>query len=266
MLELRALARDALVAAEVSAKLAVVAQLRALQASGGLVLDGDAVLPGIEIPGRPEVPVLVPPQRVPRRRFGTASGRAALLHALAHIEFNAINLALDAVARFHGLPAAYYWDWLKVALEEADHFQLLTAELDRPGHYYGEFPAHNGLWEQAWKTRDDVLARMALVPRLLEARGLDVTPGIQSRLRAAGAHEAADLLEIILRDEVGHVAIGNHWYRYLCAERGLDPITTFARLRADYDAPSLYPPFNTQARLAAGFVAEELAVLEQTGS
>ena len=218
----------------------------------------------IETPGRPATPALLHPSAVPRRRLGSAEGRAAMIHAITHIEFNAINLALDAVCRFGGLPDDYYLDWITVAKEEAHHFTLLSQHLQHHyGHSYGDFPAHNGLWDMAEKTRDDVLVRMALVPRILEARGLDVTPGMRARLAHHGDAEAAAILDIILRDEVGHVAVGNRWYERLCAERGVEPMATFARLMREYDAPKIHPPLNREARLASGFSAAELDAMER---
>lgn len=213
------------------------------------------------IPGRPAEPLLVAPSQVERRAMHTPEGRAALLHALTHIEFNAINLALDAIWRFPGMPCAYYMDWLRVAREEAEHFCLLTNHLKQLGVYYGQFPAHNGLWEMVEKTRDDVLARMALVPRTLEARGLDATPGIRAKLMQAGEKDAAAILDIILRDEIGHVAIGNHWYHWLCQARGLEPIACYDDLAIRYDAPALRGPFNLTARREAGFAEAELMAL-----
>jgi len=220
----------------------------------------DAALP---VPGRPALPELVAPQRVERRRsLQSAAGRAAMIHALCHIEFNAINLALDAVWRFPGMPADYYRDWLRVADEEALHFTLLADHLGTLGFGYGDFPAHNSLWEMADRTAGDVLARMALVPRTLEARGLDASPPVRAKLAGAGDHAAAAIIDIILRDEVGHVAIGNRWYRWLCVQRGLDPVATYAELAAHYRAPRLRGPFNLDARRAAGFDEDELAWLE----
>lgn len=213
------------------------------------------------IVGRPAHPLLVSPLDVPRRRLGTIEGRAALIHAIAHIEFNAINLALDAALRFPSLPSDYYRDWIRVAAEEAKHFQLLADHLATLGYAYGDFPAHNGLWEMAEKTAGDVLSRMALVPRLLEARGLDVTPGMQARLLAAGDTAAAAILDIIFRDEVGHVAVGNRWFRWLCAERGLNPLNTFRDYLRRFDAPRQIGELNVEARLRAGFEMDELAVL-----
>ena len=213
------------------------------------------------LPGRPTRPELVEPRKLGRRSMQSAQGRAVLLHALAHIEFNAINLALDAVWRFAGMPAAFYADWLKVAAEEAYHFSLLCARLADYGHAYGDFPAHDGLWDMCERTRGDVLARMALVPRTLEARGLDASPPIRARLQQAGDHASASILDVILRDEIGHVLIGNRWFRHLCDEGGLDPHATYTRLADQYHAPKLRGPFNFEARRDAGFDEAELAEL-----
>jgi len=229
---------------------------------------GEAVLdPGAQIaapaglPGRPALPRLVAADQVPRRSPFTLAGRAALLHAICHIEFNAINLALDAVWRFGGLPEQFYRDWLQVAGEEALHFSLLREHLQTLGHDYGDFDAHDGLWRMTEATSGDVIARMALVPRTLEARGLDATPPIQAKLKKAGDLRAVAILDTILRDEIGHVAVGNHWYGWLCARDGLDPLTLYPTLVARYAAPRLRPPFNWEARRAAGFSEAELNAL-----
>lgn len=217
--------------------------------------------PAAPLPGRPDRPELVPPMQVPHRSPHTNEGLAALLHAIAHIEFNAIHLALDAVWRFPGMPPDFYRDWLRVADEEATHFGLLRVHLQSLGHDYGDFPAHNGLWEMCVKTQDDITARMALVPRTLEARGLDATPLIQARLRKVGtpaALGAIDILDVILRDEIGHVAIGNRWYGWLCARQGLEPLAHYRALARLHHAPRLKPPFNDAARRAAGFSQPEL--------
>jgi uncharacterized ferritin-like protein (DUF455 family) len=211
-----------------------------------------------DLPGRPALPRLVPAKQVPSRSPFTLAGRAALLHAVTHIEFNAINLALDAVWRFADMPPAYYRDWLRVAAEEALHFTLLREHLVSLGADYGAFDAHDGLWAMTERTAHDPIARMALVPRTLEARGLDAAPPMQARLREAGDLRAVAILEVILRDEVGHVAIGNHWYRWLCVRDGLDPVSLYDELAARYQAPRLRPPFNRAARLAAGFTPAEL--------
>ncbi|MDE1950147.1 MAG: ferritin-like domain-containing protein, partial [Burkholderiales bacterium] len=170
-------------------------------------------------------------------------------------------LALDIVWRFAGMPEAFYRDWLGVAREEALHFSLLREHLRSMGHEYGDFPAHDALWEMAAKTRHDVLARVALVPRTLETRGLDASPPIRAMLVAAGDLRAGEILDIILRDEIGHVALGNRWYRWLCTQRGLDPVTTYAELAERHGAPRQRGPFNLEARRAAGFTEAELALL-----
>lgn len=215
----------------------------------------------VNIPGRPHKPDLVSPLDVKKRSMRTLEGRAALIHALAHIEFNAINLALDAIWRFKNMPETYYRDWLKVAAEEAYHFTLLNTHLKTLGFEYGSFSGHNSLWEMVERTQDDVLARMALVPRTMEARGLDASPPLRNKLAQAGDTAAAEILDIILHDEIGHVAIGNVWFNWLCEQRKLDPIATFEALCAQYKAPKLRPPFNMEARKKAGFSEEELALL-----
>lgn len=215
------------------------------------------------IPGRPEKPELVAPQALGRRSMRTEQGRAALIHALSHIEFNAINLALDAIWRFPAMPAQYYVDWLKIAAEEALHFTMLHDHLQSLGYRYGDFTGHDSLWEMVAKTSDDVLARMALVPRTLEARGLDASPPLRAKLAQAGDLKAAAILDILLRDEIGHVAIGNRWYGWLCEQRGLEPVSTYARLTAQYQAPKLRGPFNFPARRAAGFSEAELALMAE---
>ncbi len=213
------------------------------------------------LPGRPALPVLVPPKDVPTRSPSTLEGRAALLHAICHIEFNAINLALDAVWRFAGMPADFYADWLQVASEEALHFSLLHEHLRSLGCHYGDFNAHDGLWSMCERTAGDIVARMALVPRTLEARGLDATPPIQAKLRQAGDLRAVEILDIILRDEVGHVAIGNRWFHHLCQQRSLDAVALYPALVEQYQAPRLRPPYNLEARLKAGFTDAEMRFL-----
>lgn len=219
------------------------------------------LVPALPIPGRPVKPALVSPLEVGKRSMRTEEGRAALIHALAHIEFNAINLALDAIWRFDGMPESYYQDWLKVAAEESYHFSLLNMHLQTMGYAYGDFTGHNSLWEMADRTKDDVLARMALVPRTMEARGLDASPPLRNKLAQIGDTEAANILDIILRDEIGHVAIGNHWFNWLCKLRGLEPIAIYDNLAKQYNAPKLRRPFNLEARRKAGFSDAELALL-----
>ncbi len=236
-------------------------QLRADFLASAALDTAARLLPGNPLPGRPARPLLRQALQVPSRSPFTVQGRAALIHAICHIEFNAINLALDAVWRFPDMPREFYADWLQVAAEEALHFQLLHEHLQTLGHAYGDFDAHDGLWTMAERTRDDVLARMALVPRTLEARGLDATPPLQAKFRKAGDERAVAILDTILRDEIGHVEIGNRWYRHLCRERGLDPVAHYPELVARYEAPRLRPPFNFEARTAAGFSEAELAYL-----
>lgn len=261
--EARTLALQALLCTDVSTKCQRTSALsNELTIDTCLVLAEPAPLP--LAPGRPEKPILVAPKQLKHRSVQSEQGRAVLLHALAHIEFNAINLALDIVWRFADMPEAFYRDWLKVAREEAYHFSLLQARLQSLGHQYGDFPAHDGLWEMATKTSSDILARLALVPRTLEARGLDASPAIRYKLAQAGDDNSAAVLDIILRDEIGHVAIGNHWYRYVCDKRGLDPVATYDKLAKTYDAPRLRGPFNLEARRQAGFDDIELARLQET--
>jgi uncharacterized ferritin-like protein (DUF455 family) len=217
------------------------------------------------LPGHPERPALRSHTEVARRSPATPEGRTVLLHAIAHIEFNAINLALDALWRFDGMPRQFYLDWLRVAAEEARHFSLLRAHLQTQGHDYGDYPAHQGLWTLCEKTAHDVTARMALVPRTMEARGLDATPLIQRKLRQVGTPDAlaaAEILEVILREEVGHVTIGDHWYRWLCERDGLEPEAHYAALVERYHAPRPKPPLNRTARRLAGFSETELQWLE----
>ena len=241
--ELRAAAHRAWCLTDPNAKAQAALAIGEQIASASPLIDAARAFHDDLRPGRPALPRLVHPRDVPNRGAGTPAGRVALLHAIAHIEFNAIDLALDAVWRFAGMPADWYLDWASVASEEAKHFSLLAEELGRRGHAYGDFDAHDGLWEMAMKTRDDPLPRMALVPRLMEARGLDVTPVIRRKLEQAGDAQACAILDVILRDEVGHVAIGNHWYAVLCRREGLEP-------EADWD--------NVEARLRAGFTEAEL--------
>jgi len=259
-MELRRLALDILVQPDPTAK----ANAAHAAATDAVDLDvAQQFAQPDDLPGRPSAPRLMAALQVPKRSPFTADGRAALIHAIAHIEFNAINLALDAIWRFPGMPRDYYFDWLKVASEEALHFTLLHEHLQSLGYRYGDFDAHDGLWTMAEKTAGDVLARMALVPRTLEARGLDATPPLQAKLARAGDHRAVEILTIILKDEIGHVEIGNRWYRHLCRERGLDPVAIYPGLVKRFEAPRLRPPFNWEAREAAGFSAEEMAYLRE---
>ncbi|HEU0202592.1 MAG TPA: ferritin-like domain-containing protein [Burkholderiaceae bacterium] len=256
--ELRHAALDALRVRTAEEKMGAVQRL----AQAGLPVDAEArIAEPQDLPGRPARPLLVSPARLAQRSMATETGRAALLHALAHIEFNAVNLALDAVWRFSGLPVAYYEDWVRVAGEEASHFKLLERRLSTLGVGYGDFDAHDGLWELALKTRADALARMALVPRTMEARGLDASPQVRAKFAGAGDEASAAIIDVILRDEIGHVAVGNRWFRFLCERAGQDPLDAYPRLAQQFGAPQLRPPFNFEARRAAGFTETELLVL-----
>ena len=235
------------------------------QWQGGQLRRDTAALPlpcPLPAPGRPARPVLVPPFQTTRRGLGTREGHAGLIHALAHIEFNAINLALDAAWRFRHMPDAFVDDWLRVAAEEASHFNLLRARLQQLGHDYGDFDSHDSLWQMAVETDHDVMLRMALVPRVLEARGLDALPPLQRKLAGIGDHASVELLALILREEVGHVQIGNYWFTTLCDERGLEPLSTFRQLLQDYQVDTLRGAYNWDARREAGFSDFELRMLE----
>jgi len=260
-------ARSCLDAASPDDKLACTFAVATAFANGELAIPDTASAPDpICMPGRPVMPRLVHPRELSRRGLGTPVGRAAFIHAIAHIEFNAIDLAWDAVYRFRGLPDAYYADWVSVASDEARHFSLLRARLREFGYDYGDFDAHNGLWEMAEQTAHDGLARMALVPRVLEARGLDVTPAMIVKLRALGDDATADILATILDEETAHVAAGSRWFLWHCEQQRCDPLETFASLLVQYARGALRGPFNAEARLAAGFTQLELDQLQQAAA
>lgn len=246
-------------------KCQAVAQLWKSVEQGDFVLDTETPVYPIGDPGRPDKPILVEPSAVKRRKLGSEQGRAALIHAIAHIEFNAINLALDAAFRFRDMPQQYYLDWLSVAFDESRHFQLLADRLQSLGYEYGDFPAHNGLWEMAQRTANDVMKRMALVPRVLEARGLDVTPGMIERLGRVGDEATIRILEIILEEEVRHVEIGSEWFRFCCNQRELEPEPVFLGLLKDYFKGPLRGPFNIPARMQAGFSEAEMKAIQEIG-
>ena len=255
-----AAAQHCLAAVDPDEKCRLTRQFAAAMRAGDLTLDdSSAPVETIGSPGRPERPHLIEPRQLAQRGLGSAEGRAALVHAIAHIEFNAINLAWDAVYRFRGMPEEFYADWAGVADDEARHFTLLRDRLAELGYHYGDFDAHNGLWEMAVVTADSCLERMALVPRVLEARGLDVTPGMILRLRSVADNATADILEIILSEEVAHVAAGSRWFSWCCAKANLDAESTFAGLLESHMRGSLRGPFNIDARLSAGFSEAELA-------
>lgn len=252
---------EALAATEIEQKLVLTVALRQAWHATPDPLAGWQTLP-VRC-GAPAKPPLVGHKDVPQRGVHAAEGRARLLHAIAHIEFTAINLALDHAARFAGMPRAYYDDWIDVAAEEASHFVLIRERLRAYGHEYGDFPAHASLWQMAERTAHDPLARMALVPRMLEARGLDATPPIQRKLIEAGDTESASALDVILNDEIGHVGLGDRWFKHLCGQRDLDPENTYRELLMTHHAPKQPANLNLAARLKAGFSERELAMLSK---
>lgn len=251
---LRAGCVAALACADLDRKVALVRATadRWFARSISLMSPADPPLP--DRPGRPERPELVDPRKVPKRSLGSQRGRVALMHAIAHIELNAIDLAIDIVARFapERPPASFFDGWMQVAFEEAKHFSLLRARLKSLGADYGDLPAHDGLWEAATQTRNDLHARLAVVPLILEARGLDVTPSLIEKMDETGDRETADILRVIYEDEKKHVAIGAKWFRFYCARARLDPARRFQELvRANFRG-ELKPPFNDRARAASG--------------
>ena len=243
-------------------KAALTLDIYAQFVSDSLQIDQSETVVDIPIAGRPEKPILVAVNQVEKRKLTTPEGYAAMLHAICHIEFNAINLALDAAYRFRTLPEQFTADWLRVAKEEAEHFTLMRARLLAHHFDYGDFSAHGHLWDMAYKTAFDSLLRMALVPRVLEARGLDVTPAIRAKVEQRGDLATCEVLDIIYRDEVGHVQIGNHWYRYLCEQRGLEPMALFRELLRRYDMFIFRGYVNLEARERAGFSSFEMQMLE----
>lgn len=248
-------------------KVALSRSLAAAWRGGSIGAIGDPAAP--DEPARPAHPVLLPPREMPKRRAGgSTAGRIALLHALAHIELNAIDLAWDVVARFAdpALPAQFYDDWVSVAAEEAEHHALLAARLGDFGSFYGALPAHHGLWEAAASTSHDLLARLAIVPLVLEARGLDVTPEMALRLKRLGDPESAAILDRIYADEIGHVAVGRRWFEFVCEARGVPPVATYHTLVRRHFKGGLKAPFNTEGRDAAGFAAAFYAPLVLSSS
>ncbi len=250
-------------AREIEEKILLSRQTAEAWRAGQLVLEEYKAPVSLSQAGLPQRLKLVAPRDLPRRSMASRERHAALIHAIGHIEFNAINLAWDAVYRFRGLPSEYYTDWIAVAEEEVYHFELIRAHLNTLGYDYGDFPGHDGLWRAACETEYDVLARMAIIPRVMEARGLDVTPGIMQRLREQGDPQGVAVLEVILRDEIGHVARGSRWFDALCRQRGVDPWQTFQDLIRRHGLGRIRGPFHVDARLSAGFTEQELQHLEQ---
>jgi uncharacterized ferritin-like protein (DUF455 family) len=262
MSDLYTIAWQCLMAAKPTEKVRLTREAAQCWRDGLLSVDPATPVEAFQDPGRPDRPRLVEPKNVPHRSIATPHGQAALIHAIAHIEFNAINLAWDAVYRFREMPDGFRHDWIRVADEEAYHFTLLTGRLQRLGYHYGDFDAHDGLWDVARDTAHDVLERMALVPRVLEARGLDATPKIMRKLAEAGDPETVAILEIILHDEIGHVEIGSRWFRYACDQRGLDSQQTFRQLLQERLRGRIRGPLHLEARRQAGFSEEELTELQ----
>lgn len=215
------------------------------------------------MPGRPDKPELIKPQNVSRRNTHTEEGRAAMVHSFAHIEFNAINLAWDLICRFQDMPKEFYLDWTQVAGEEAKHFKLLRDYLNRRSYDYGSFPAHDGLWTIAEQTKHDILLRLAVVPRIMEARGLDVTPDLIERFRQAKDDDMVSILELILEEEIGHVMFGTKWYQFLCQRVGKDPEEKFMEIMSHYLPSSKTKKINKNARLQAGFSQTEINYLTE---
>lgn len=226
--------------------------------SNKLTRNKEECCPSITACGIPALPKLVDHKDLPKRSLATLPGQAALVHAIAHIEFNAINLAWDAIYRYRHLPNDYYNDWLKVANEETKHFELLNARLQELNYRYGDFDAHAGLWHMAEKTADNFMHRMAVIPRAMEARGLDVTPGLIKRLHQIGDLRTVEILELILEEEIGHVAIGDRWFRYACEKAACKPEAMYRQIVTQYNSSSMQGPFNIQARIQAGFSRVEL--------
>lgn len=262
MTDIFALALTAIKCCNFDQKKNLLSKIKVRLDSGSFATTGQVAVETIQDAGRPVLPVLVHPSQVPRRRLGSVAGRVGLIHAVAHIEFNAINLALDAVYRFRDMPMEYYRDWIRVAHEESIHFELLARRLHQLGSDYGALPAHGGLWEMSVATDYDVMVRMALVPRVLEARGLDVTPAMIEKLETHGDHQTVKIFGRILQEEIDHVRIGNRWYRYLCEQRKIEPVAMFRDLLRKHGRIALRGPFNTDARLQAGFTQDELDEIE----
>lgn len=242
-------------------KIAGVHQLSADWKAGLLSFDKTQIVDLIE-PARPTLPLLVSGKQLAGRNIQTAQGKAALLHAVTHIEFTAINLALDAIYRFSGMPQQYYSDWIQVAVDEAKHFELLAARLQELGYRYGDFNAHPALWDMAQQTRHNLLHRMALVPKVLEARGLDVTPGMIKRFKNINDNKTVDILNVILVEEISHVKYGNQWFQYLCQQQNLDEQTAWFAILEQYLKKGIYCPVNITDRLKAGFSEAELTRLK----
>jgi uncharacterized ferritin-like protein (DUF455 family) len=262
---LSAVAEQCLFSGDLESILATTQQAAALSANDELRMDvGNSVPRSIADTVFPCRPQWLAARDMPRRRLRSPTGKVAFFHALAHIECIAVYLAWDIVYRFNGLPDAFYRDWLRIAGEEALHFALLRNYLRQLGSDYGELPAHGGLWAHAEATANDVLARLAIVPRCMEARGLDVTPAMIADFEAMNEPEAVALLQRIYHDEVGHVACGSQWFSYVAQQRGLDPEEAFKQLILGYYNGKPKGPFNREMRIIAGFSQSEINWLEDS--
>ncbi len=248
---------------DIEQKLSLTHQARHLLEAGILSFQSPGEALAIDNTLFPGKPSLLMPRDMPRRRLDTDAGKAAFFHALAHIEFVAIYLAWDIIYRFRGLPEAFYADWLRIADEEAQHFSLIRKHLWNFGIDYGDLPAHRGLWSHAEDTAEDILARLAVVPRCMEARGLDVTPGMIDKLRAMDDEAGVAILTRIYRDEIGHVERGSYWFNLLAKQRGCDPEQTYAELIMTYYKGKPKGPFNREVRIIAGFSNNEIDWLEE---
>lgn len=247
-------------------KLALTHQAWHALISGELSLAPDQPVLPIDKVKFPERPELLPPRNMPRRKLTTVDGVIAFFHAIAHVEFVAIYLAWDMLYRFRGMPDQFYQDWLRVADEEAQHFELIRKHLQAMQVDYGDLPAHNGLWDHAKDTADDLLARLAMVPRCMEARGLDVTPAIIEKFKALGDEASVAILNRILTDEVGHVELGSYWFKFVCQQYGFEPEAKYQDLISQYYLGGKPKgPFNRELRKIAGFSNAELDWLEAHG-
>ena len=258
-MELRAQCLKALAANDLNDKLSQVQAIYESFKSKQIKIDSKAdIQHTYHLPGAPSKPDIVPPRLVEKRSASTQHGKLTFIHALAHIEFSAINLALDIIWRFKNLPDQFYRDWLQIAYEEQNHFNLLNDYLKKFGLAYGSFNAHNSLWEMAERTSHDLIHRLALIPRTMEARGLDVTPAIIEKFKQQRDDDIAAILKIIYEEEIHHVSIGNIWYRWACDTQKLDPHETYKNLLMSYNIELNYQKLNKEARFKAGFLKEEL--------
>jgi uncharacterized ferritin-like protein (DUF455 family) len=247
---------------DISEKLALTHQASFLLKNQQLSFQSNHDVLSINHTSFPAKPELLPPRDMPRRRLNSEDGKAAFFHALAHIEFIAIYLAWDIIYRFRGLPDKFYQDWLCVADEETQHFALLREHLQATGVDYGDLPAHPGLWGHAEDTADDILARLAIVPRCMEARGLDVTPAMIEKFKAMDDRKSVSILSRILEDEIGHVAVGSYWFKFLCEQRSVNPEKKYQELIMKYYKGKPKGPFNREMRIIAGFSNDEIDWLE----